>query len=392
MAVGDPNLYFSRDTKVYLQEGTNIWEIPVLNGFTFTQGTNTSEITLAEMSDATGSSRRGRQMFNDSLAPAEWSFDTYVRPILTPGNGATPVASVGAVEEALWANFVANADAGAAPAGADLPAWTPAGTITRVGATHMDVGFGNSNKTLLGTFDLYFVLGAGKSATANYAASEVTTIYKVSNATVNEVGITFDIDGIATLGWSGNGSSLREAASFDATTAKRFGVDATNNFIRNRLTQLTATSSVSGAPKSYLLTLTGGTITLTNNLTYLTPEELGRVNTPLGHITGTRSIGGNFTCYMDEKTNGSIDLFEDLAAATSKTQNSFALDFFVGGKAAGDAPVAPGLQFKIPNAHLMIPAIDTGDVISASVDFAALPSTIDGTNEVTAVRYAGIAP
>lgn len=380
MAIGDPNLYFSRDTKVYLVQGANIWEIPVLNGFTFTQGTNSSEITLAEMADATGTSRRGRQMFNDSLSPAEWSFDTYVRPYLITG---TP-NRVRAVEEALWANFIANNAYTAA-----TPAWTAGVTY---GATSTDFTFEASNKTTLGTFDLYFVLGAGKAATANYAASEVTTIYRVKDATINEVSITFDIDGIATLGWSGNGSTLREVASFDATTAIRTGVDATNNFIRNRLTQLTATSSVSGSPKSYLITLTGGTITFTNNLTYLTPEELGKVNVPLGHVTGTRTIGGSFTCYMDEKTNGSIDLFEDLAAATTKSQNHFALDFFVGGKAAGDAPIAPGLQFKMPNAHLTVPAIDTGDVISASVDFSALPTTIDGTDEVSAIRYAGIAP
>ena len=338
MAIGDPNLYFSRDTKVYLVQGANIWEIPVLNGFTFTQSTNTSEIMLAEMSDAAGTSRRGRQMFNDSLAPAEWSFDTYVRPF---NNGT----SIRAVEEALWANFIANNTFTST-----TPAWAAGVTF---GAAALDFDFSASNKTTLGTFDLIFVLGAGKAATANYAASEVTTIYRVQNASINEVAVTFDIDGISTLGWSGMGATLREITSFDATAALRGGVDATNNFIRNRLTQLTMTSSVTGSAKTYLVTLTGGTITFTNNMTYLTPEVLGKVNVPLGHVTGARSIGG---------------------------------------KAAGDAPIAPGMQFKIPAAHLTIPAIDTGDVVSVSVDFAALPSTIDQTNEVSVVRYAGIAP
>lgn len=376
MAIGDPNLYFSRDTKVYLVQGANTWEIPVLNGFTFTQATNTSEITLAEMSDATGASRRGRQVFNDSLSPAEWSFSTYVRPFLQTG---TP-NRVRAVEEALWANFVANNAFTAA-----TPAWASGITY---GPTSTDITFASSNKVTLGTFDLYFVLGAGKSATANYAASEVTTIYRVQNATVNEVSISFDIDGIATLAWSGNGATLNEVVSFDATAAINLGVNSTTNFIRNRLTQLTATSSVTGSSKTYLITLTGGTITLTNNLTYLTPEVLGMVNKPLGHVTGARTIGGSFTCYLDEKTNGSIDLFEDLSNATNKTQNQFALDFFVGGKAAGDAPVAPGIQFKIPQAHLSIPTFDTGDVISVAVDFAALPSTIGSTDEMSAIRYA----
>ena len=378
MAVGDPNLYFSRDTKVYLVQGANVWEIPVLNGFTFTQATNTSEITLAEMSDSTGTSRRGRQMFNDSLAPAAWSFSTYVRPFLQTG---TP-NRVRMVGEALWANFVANN--AYTPA---TPAWASGITF---GATQTDVDFNSSNKTTLGTFDLIFVLGAGKSATANYAVSDVTTIYRVQNATINEVSISFDIDGIATTAWSGNGATLSELASFDATGAINTGINLTNNFIRNRLTQLALTSSVSGSSKSYLITLTGGTVTFTNNLTYLTPEQLGQVNVPLGHVTGTRTIGGSFTCYLDEKTNGSIDLISDLQGATTVTQNHFAMDFYVGGKSAGDAPTAPGMQFKIPNAHLTIPAIDTGDVISMSVDFAALPSTVGGTDEVTSVRFTGL--
>lgn len=66
-------LYFSRDTKVYVEIGSTVWEIPVLDGFSFSQATNTSEITLNEMADSSGNSRRARQMFTDSYAPAEWS-------------------------------------------------------------------------------------------------------------------------------------------------------------------------------------------------------------------------------------------------------------------------------------------------------------------------------
>ena len=68
-------LYFSRDSKVYVRipatsgsETNQTWEIPVLDGFSFSQATNTSEVTLNEMaSDNVGTSKRGRKMFNDSL-------------------------------------------------------------------------------------------------------------------------------------------------------------------------------------------------------------------------------------------------------------------------------------------------------------------------------------
>ena len=80
--------HFSRDTKVYMKfhasaDGTDdaLYEIPVLDGFSFSQSTNTSEITLSEAADGTNlNSKRGRAMFNDSFAPAEWSFTTYMRP------------------------------------------------------------------------------------------------------------------------------------------------------------------------------------------------------------------------------------------------------------------------------------------------------------------------
>jgi hypothetical protein len=45
MAVGDTNLFFNRDTKVYAVQYTgdavaNVWELPVLNGYSFSQSTN----------------------------------------------------------------------------------------------------------------------------------------------------------------------------------------------------------------------------------------------------------------------------------------------------------------------------------------------------------------
>jgi len=378
VAVGASNLFFSRDTKVYLEQGANIWEIPVLNGYSYNQTTNSGDVTVSEMADSAGNSRRARKTFTDSFAPAEWSFSTYARPFLVTG---TP-NRMRAVEEALWANFVAaNAYTAA------TPAWS---SSVAIGATSLDFDFNASNKVTLGTFNLYFVLGASTTASANYAASGDTTIYKITGAVINEASITFDIDGIAAIAWSGMGGSLTEVASFNASTALTAGVALTNNFIRNRLTQMTAVSSVSGSSKTYAITLTGGSVTINNGITFLTPDTIGRVNQPLGHVTGTRTVSGNFTAYMDEKTNGSIELFEDISNATSVITNSFALDFYVGGKAAGDAPVGPGLQFKIPQAHLMLPSFDVGDIIALSVDFNALPSAIGGTDEISKISYVGV--
>ena len=101
-------LYFSRDSKLYMEFNSKMWEIPILDGFSFSQSTNTSDITLSEMQGADGISRRGRRLFTDSLAPAEFSFSTYVRPFYTTSasDGGTEHH---AVEEALWA-VMAGAD------------------------------------------------------------------------------------------------------------------------------------------------------------------------------------------------------------------------------------------------------------------------------------------
>ncbi len=377
VAAGASNLYFTRDIKVYLKQGTNIWEVPILEGASFSQSTNTSEITLQEMTGPSGINRRGKAVFTDSFAPAEWSFSTYVRPFLASSLQR-------AVEEPLWANFVA------------VNSFNPTGAVWDKGvtrnATDLKFDFDDSNTTLLGEFELYFVLGGNNAPDRNYEADGDTAIYRISGAVVNEVSIQFEAEGIATLQWSGFGGLLRELTTFDASTAILGGIANSNNFIRNRLTQLTATSSVSGTSKDYKITLTGGNITISNGITYLTPEVLGKVNAPLGHITGGRSVTGNFTCYVDEETDGSMDLFEDISLAIEQVRNEFELDFYVGGKdGVLDAPLAPGMHFKMPQAHLSLPNMSLDDVVSFDVEFTALPTNISGTNEITFIGYRGIA-
>ena len=39
-------LYFSRDSKMYIEFDGYVWEVPVLDGFSFSQATNSSEIKI----------------------------------------------------------------------------------------------------------------------------------------------------------------------------------------------------------------------------------------------------------------------------------------------------------------------------------------------------------
>ena len=415
-------LFFSRDTKVYIKKGNFVWDLPVLDGFSFSQATNSSEITLAEMEASGGVSRRGRKQFNDSLAPAEWSFSTYVRPFTSAGSGTGAADSSGkvhAIEEILWALF-------SGPAAYASSAFT---NQTVHDATDLDIDFSESNKATLGTADIFFVLGDANRK-----------VYKLTGCVVNEASLDFDIDGIATINWSGMSSEIIDMTTkthttatsgsvfppaydavsgasgaivagdvvLNATDAHRMSVVvdptssgtatmttpvyeatlATDNFIRNRLTQLTVipttgTSYIGSLEASgYAITLTGGNITMSNNVTFITPEEIGLVNTPIGHVTGTRSVSGTMNCYLSKDTTvntHSADLWEDLKSITSVVTNSFALVFKIGGATGNTAR----LEVSMPTCHLEIPTHSIEDVISVETSFNALPSTIDGTNEVT---------
>ena len=372
-------LYFSRDTKVFVKIDTAIWEMPVLDGFSFSQATNASEITLNEMADTNGNSRRARQMFTDSYAPAEWSFSTYMRPFKSVGTTDPVTAGVAdsavkhhAVEEVLWAMMAG-----------DAAYSSNSFTGLAHSATDLTISFTDSNKTTLAEgadgskkVEIFFVMGGAGSGTK--------TTYKIDGCVVNEASIDFDIDGIATINWSGFGKIITEETSPPTATITEGALASdTDNFIRNRLTSLAATTSMGGThPGTYDLVLTGGNITISNNITFLTPETLGVVNQPLGHVTGTRSVSGNFTCYLNAESDSSAELFENIIEDDTRITNSFGLLFKVGGGST------PRVELNMAQCHLEVPTHSIDDIISLETNFHALPSTIDGTNELT-VKYIG---
>ena len=442
-------LQFTRDVQVAIKLGTDIWEVPVLDGFSFSQAINSSEITVSE-SGAT--SRRGRLLFNDSLAPVEWSLSTYARPTLHSSQARC-------IEEALWAMYVGattfDSSTGvfsgtASPAEANT---LSAGTTNTFNLTQSDVSAMNEG------FEIYFMFKP---------TGGTNQVYKITKAAVNSVTIDFDIDGIATIQWSGFGSELSDQGTTIVAPTITAGIDSSTNFIRNRISTVTmsrtdlyvgepsagelaevtgaitdatgddntfvvagdvtsvatagigiigtnipsgttvtssthdtganettivmsvASTDTVAAPKVYSratdvynIVLTGGSINFENNISYLTPEELGQVNKPLGNITGTRSISGNLTCYLDNDigTSKSGELFADLVSDSDTVRNIFDLDIHIGGTSA------PALTFSMPTAHLEVPVINVEDLLTLDIAFHAQPSggNIDAQNEATII-------
>ena len=559
-------LYFSRDSKMFVGFDNKLWEVPVLDGFSFSQSTNQSEISLSEMQGADGLSRRGNRVFTDSLAPAEFSFSTYARPYQNTEHGG--------VEEVLWA-VMAGADkyvdgtaggsldpadltcltvasgslagatnrvytindatpgllyggsggttggAGSAAVGWELEVTITSGTtaavtkidaggtgfsngdiiniprsvfggsgggpvtLTVVGAklvttgasfyrnsqpdpnstfgpaviepttTKSTINFGQSNRSTLGECDIYFIMET---------STTIPMVYKLENSAINEASIDFEVDGIATINWSGfakNVVDMTSSANTAATSKKAYvinastsqsvanaivladsaqtaaaanqfgatgnrtaapgagsiifnrgfnnevyllsstsagvkaittGVASTTTFIRNRLTQLLVSTTdtdnfPSGNNGAFSLTLTGGNITIANNISYLVPEELGAVNVPIEHVTGGRTVTGNFTCYLtfdDTNAGSSVDLFNDMVGTgLNQVVNDFNVTFQIGGSTG-----TPRINVIMPKVHINVPSHSIEDVISVETNYASYTNEFNIANEVQ-LEYIG---
>lgn len=365
-------LYFTRNTRVFLQQvggsGT-VFEIPVLDGFSFSQSTNSSSISLNEsLKSRDGASKRSRKVFNDSYAPAEWSFSTYMRPFLAVNNSTDGWEANGsedrchAVEEALWANFVAN-NTHTASSGSTESAWADGITTT---TSAMTIDFTGSETGKLGEFNLYFIFNEGTDK-----------VYKISKCCVNEATIDFDIDGIATIQWSGFGRDISDEEASAPSVDIKEAIDKTTNFIRNRLTTLGVAANDNAdfvgnsGSDIFGITLTGGSLSFNNNITFLTPESLGRVDKPFAHVPGTREISGNFTAYLDNTAHSTESLVQQLVDQDKSINNSFNLQFSIGGASA------PKVQIALPRCHLELPVHQIEDVVSVDFNFHALPHDFD---------------
>ncbi len=341
----------------------NTYEIGILDGFSFSQATGTQNVTLNE---AGTTPQRGQNIFNTSLEPVDWSFTTYVRPRID--DLATDLH--GMVEKILWNALVSGTETNN----------TSTGGIAST-ATGCTVSTTTSNVNQLLKLTGWFVF------------SDSATNYRLSNMVVNSASIDFDIDGIAQITWSGFATAVESVNATATPTTAGDSTDgyvanpATADFILNRLSTVSLVSTISGGSKTYAFPLTGGNITIDNGVSFVTPEELGVINTPIDHQTGTRAVSGNFTCYLDSSATGSKGIYDDIITdingASPDVTNSFDITLKIGGAAA------PNVVFNMDQAHLEVPSIDTADVMGATINFTALESSFGSGNNETSIVYTG---
>ena len=388
----------------------NTFRVGVLDGYSFSQGSESSDVTINEAGSAPN---RGSKRFNDALPPAEWSFGTYVRPFVHGAASFRVADDHDACENIMWAAMTGTglpADSAASGAGVVV------GTTAQNGAV---IDFEESDLHELMKLNLYFVLE--------------NTTYRLNDAQVNQAEIDFSIDGIAQITWSGNATTIDQVDTAMDDPSKYGIADTTSNgsgftsgttdtyaegynfvdttgpsvadYLRNKLSTLYLDADAQGGgassngldDKTYDINITGGSITVANNVTYVTPETIGIVDKPIGSFTGARTITGSMTMYLDTKSNGSNQLLTDLAAATDLVTNIFDMRLYMGVSGAvgsdndamgSDDFTAPGVEFNLPKAHLAIPAIEVGDLVSVSVEFAAHGTDLLTGDEMT-VKYLG---
>lgn len=338
-------------------ESAKTWEIQVLDGFSFSQNTNQETVTINEAGTAPV---RGQRSFNTSLAPVDFSMSTYMRPRMGTTN-------VEAEEAVLWGALSSVTGNG----------WT-------AGASYSTVDFDSSNAHQLQKFGLIIIL------------DNVT--YVIDDCVLTEATVDFGIDAIAMVAWTGQGKTLRKLGTNGTAVGGTFGGGLTGSYTEKNTTapyiaNKLSTATVARGGTTYQVPITGGSITISNNVTYLVPANLGVVNQPATYFTGTRAISGTLNAYL--KTGGSTDtgaLLASMLADTSNVEPKFNLQIAVGGSSN-----AIKVALEMPTTMLTIPTVDVQQVVSTAINFTAQGSTtgdasgtydIEAANELTVKYYA----
>lgn len=265
--------------------------------------------------------------------------------------------------------------------GSTLTATQAATVFANIAPGATSTSYGASFGTFSGTFG-QFSGGSVSGGSSNQVAFTANVPYaNVTDLTASAAATA----GTPTQGTSG--SPTTNVAAAKNTYAK---------YIANKLSTLAIQQAGSTGSQAYSVALTGGSITLSNNLTYLTPANLGTVNLPITYFTGTRSVTGTITAYLKTGLDAS-NVPQSAKMLKSLLDNSataidpqYAITVSLGGSSA-----TTKVDFALPSAMLQIPAINTEQVISTTINFTGQGSTnnafdITKNNELT-ITYSAAA-
>lgn len=364
-----------RDTRLWVSVAkkgetitpTNTWEVLIQDDFAFNQDSSSTDVNLDE-----GGPRptRGSKRFNESLNPADWNFSTYLRPYTDAKSGKvlTP-------DFVLW-------HALASGAGLDL---TSSSGVSN-NETNMLVNFSDNQHHELLKINLFYLTD--------------NVWYKIHDVQVGQAEISVDISDIGMTAWSGQGTlvePLGVTAPFNHTDESFSFPDAvfeSASWIKNKLTTLLVKDNKDNT--TYDIPITGASITINNNISYLTPNTLSRLDVPIGSFTGTFDVSGSLEAYLRSRDSGdkqdkAAELLSKMISDRSIT-NSFEVAICLGGRYPNEynsnITSAPGVVIVLPTAHLSVPSTETADVLGTSIEFKGIPTDLSAGDEV----FIGMSP
>jgi len=410
-------LNLQRNTKVFMStvdlaggaahsamKPANTWQVEILAGYAVSQTAATQDITSLE-SGLTPD--RSQQRFNTALNPVDWNFQAYLKPTgIEKTAGATDKHASGnsmpVADWFLWQGLMSNTSWAS---GAEIRStWQTDGKFSLAErATGANVFQHSSNFATASEYHIYFKMD--------------NVIYQVSNATVNQATIDAAVDGIATTTWTGFGTNLIElrgdsrdnavatfggilnagttltanSNAYETTADASYhpwnsynvsGSIASASFIKNRLSTIDVKHAPSnvGAGVDFTFPVTALSFDYNNNITYLTPEELASLNSPIGQFAGARAISGSLSAYLrggsDNTAQFLKQIVEDTRTSSAVTSNA---NLKIGGA------TAPFFALNMPSVQFEIPTHSIDDVIGVSVNFLAQETNKGTGDELTII-------
>ena len=427
-------------------DATNTFEVKVLDGYNFSQDNATQEIGVNE---AGSSPVRGTLSFNTALNPVDVSFSTYVRPYDDGGN-ANCVENI-LWQSAISSTLGAGVLQGTPSISFNLNDSNVNELLTLTlffileNTTYVVEQFNVASAEVdFSIDDIARINWAGNGSRVNenqevhdWLKTDGTfqpgTDYKVVPPTITTTFLRNKLSAITLYDNKAAAAPLTDTISAIDVTSKiitlqtntmtagayvggrvrntELAPDQWRTIIANDASTITVDEAVEGLPGyadwstteaislytaaqhaevTYSIAITGATLTLENNFTYLTPEELAIVNLPLAGFAGNRAISGSLTAYLDTGADGTGGLLQDLLAKIEEVNNDYNLVFHMGGLSTD----TPRVDFVMPHAQISVPTTSVEDIISTEISFAAKPwdtSTDEGsfeaTNELTVTYY-----
>lgn len=366
------SINLSRNTRLWVSsvltghDNSNTFEIPIQEDYDLGQGVNTSDVSIDE---AGPKPSRGSRRFNDSLNPVDWSFSTYSTPYLQTNHYL--------VDMLLWHALAVGESV--------APDFTSAASPVHGDASKFSVAFDSNSEHVLTPIHLYFKVD--------------NQVYLVESAQISQAEISIDISDIFQVAWSGQAIDYQEISSppfmdtdgsnglaYDASAPvsnKYVKVNPAKKYLVNKLTVMDFNSDAApGNNDTYSIPLTGASLTISNNITYLTPSTLSEVDKPIGSYTGGFEVMGSVNAYLRSTGGdgtvgspyGAAELLDHMKAKLdTAVTNESNIVLHVGGKQAGKQVAV----ITIPLAHITLPTLEKDDVMSTTIEFKGIGSSLD---------------